>query len=95
MVKILVVDDELMIRELLSLRLVSEGYEVVTASDGEEALQKLQENNGITFYSKICLAGGKPRVPVLMLTARGNLEPLFKDLDVKYRTRSGGDALSG
>ena len=39
--KILVVDDELGIREFFSRELISEGYSVETASDGEEALSKL------------------------------------------------------
>jgi OmpR family response regulator RpaB len=36
--KILVVDDEASIRRILETRLVMIGYDVVTASDGEEAL---------------------------------------------------------
>jgi len=36
--KILIVDDELKIRELLEARLSSEGYEVTQAKDGEEAV---------------------------------------------------------
>jgi OmpR family response regulator RpaB len=37
--KILVVDDEVSIRRILALRLSMVGYDVVTASDGEEALK--------------------------------------------------------
>lgn len=36
--KILVVDDESKIRELLEIRLSAEGYEVISAKDGEEAV---------------------------------------------------------
>ncbi|MGK7929618.1 MAG: response regulator, partial [Spirulina sp.] len=36
--KILVVDDEPAVRRILTTRLTMAGYEVVTASDGEEAL---------------------------------------------------------
>jgi CheY-like chemotaxis protein len=36
--KILVVDDESKIRELLDMRLSSEGYDVIQAKDGEEAV---------------------------------------------------------
>ena len=39
--KILVVDDEKGVRELLKQILTDAGYEVITASDGEEALQTL------------------------------------------------------
>ncbi|MEN9219320.1 MAG: response regulator, partial [Thermostichales cyanobacterium GMQP_bins_62] len=37
--RILVVDDEASIRRILETRLSMIGYEVVTASDGEEALE--------------------------------------------------------
>jgi len=41
--KILVVDDERGIRESLSMILEDDGYVVITAKDGEEALQKIKE----------------------------------------------------
>ena len=40
MSKILVVDDEQNICELLTLYLIKEGYSVETAGDGEEAMKK-------------------------------------------------------
>jgi DNA-binding response OmpR family regulator len=43
MPRVLVVDDEPDAVELLREFLVGKGYEVLTASDGEEALQKLKE----------------------------------------------------
>ena len=39
--RILVVDDEELIRDLLRMVLVDEGYTVVTAADGEEAIVRL------------------------------------------------------
>ncbi|MCA9746991.1 MAG: DNA-binding response regulator, partial [Lactococcus sp.] len=39
MKKILVVDDEKPISDIVKFNLVKEGYEVVTAFDGEEALE--------------------------------------------------------
>jgi len=41
--KILVVDDEKPISEIVKYNLVKEGYEVFTAYDGEEALEKVEE----------------------------------------------------
>ncbi|MFN0159098.1 MAG: response regulator [Bacteroidota bacterium] len=41
--KILVVDDEDALRTVLSSELVSEGYEVGTAGDGDEAINELQK----------------------------------------------------
>lgn len=44
-VTILVVDDELMMRKLMEKILVKDGYKVITAEDGEDALQKLNEQS--------------------------------------------------
>jgi len=41
--KILVVDDEDALRTVLSSELVSEGYEVGTAADGDEAINEIQK----------------------------------------------------
>jgi len=43
--KLLVVDDEKEIVEVLKKRLVQEGYDVVVAYDGEEALVKVKGDN--------------------------------------------------
>jgi len=40
MAKILVVDDESHLIELVQMRLEANGYEVITANDGEEGLEK-------------------------------------------------------
>ena len=45
MKKILVVDDEKPISDIVKFNLEKEGFEVVTAYDGEEALQKVEEDN--------------------------------------------------
>lgn len=45
MKKILVVDDEKPISEIVKFNLTKEGYEVFTAFDGEEALEKVEEVN--------------------------------------------------
>ena len=43
MTKILVVDDEKPISDIIKFNLEKEGYDVYTAYDGEEALQKVEE----------------------------------------------------
>ncbi len=43
--KILVVDDEDALRTVLSGELVSEGYEVRTAADGDEAISNIQKES--------------------------------------------------
>lgn len=82
MFKILVVDDEAKIRELVAKYLKFEGYEVDEAKDGTEAVKKCENNN----YSLIILDVMMPKldgfsalrsikkekdIPVIMLTARG------------------------
>ncbi|TAN44758.1 MAG: response regulator [Nitrospirae bacterium] len=44
--KILLVDDDGFVREMLGMILEAHGYEVVTAEDGTEALSKLAGDNG-------------------------------------------------
>lgn len=43
--KLLIVDDDKDIVEMLEKRLFGEGYETVTAFDGEEALSKVRDHN--------------------------------------------------
>ncbi len=83
--RILVVDDEAHILQVLSLKLRNAGYEVLTAVDGEEAYEcamKQQPDLVITDFQmpymtglELCKAlAGNPAtasIPVLMLTARG------------------------
>ena len=47
--RILIADDEVEIRDLLRLYLEKEGYEVLEAEDGEQALQILKENSDIAM----------------------------------------------
>jgi len=43
MAKILVIDDETQLVEMVQMRLEAAGYEVVTASDGQEGLDKAKK----------------------------------------------------
>ena len=42
--KILIADDEAEIRQLLKLYLENEGYEIIEAEDGDDAILKLRDN---------------------------------------------------
>jgi DNA-binding response OmpR family regulator len=44
-IRILVADDEEALRDLLSEQLTAQGYQTETASDGEDAIQRLQEGS--------------------------------------------------
>lgn len=80
--KILVVDDDGNISELLRLYLDKEGFDVDIASDGKEALRKFNENEPGLVLLDIMLPGmdgwqvcreirKKSEKPVIMITAKG------------------------
>ncbi|WP_118865527.1 response regulator [Haemophilus haemolyticus] len=82
MSKLLLVDDDVELTELLSSLLALEGFDVQTANNGLEALQKLDEShelvlldvmmpklNGLDTLKEIRKVSN---VPVMMLTARGD-----------------------
>lgn len=48
--KILVVDDEKPIADILKFNLEKEGFEIVMAHDGDEAIEKRLKNSQIWFY---------------------------------------------
>ncbi len=48
--RILLADDEASILKVTKLRLEHEGFQVVTAVDGEEALQKAFDNGGFDLF---------------------------------------------
>jgi DNA-binding response OmpR family regulator len=94
--KILIVDDEIDLIQMLGFQFKSHGFDVRTASDGAAGLEVIEEfrpdliildinmprMGGIEFYSKICGPNGKPLYPVLVLTARANIQGLFQDLQI-------------
>jgi two-component system, OmpR family, alkaline phosphatase synthesis response regulator PhoP len=87
---ILVADDESHILHVVSLKLRNAGFRVLTARDGQEALEMAQQNHPdllITDYHMPQLSGlelcqrlkqdaSTSDIPAIMLTARGyHLEP--------------------
>lgn len=93
--KILVVDDDLEIRELLRLLLESDGYSVEEAADGAVALTRLDAHTDLVIldvmmpemsgYSVCSKIRETSNVPVLFLTAKG------MDSDLTTGFSSGGD----
>ena len=87
---VLIVDDEEGIRESLSVILEDEGYRVVSAGSGEEALTILQEQfpdliildvwlpgmDGIQTLQEITAL--KKELPVIMISGHGNIEVAVK-----------------
>jgi len=82
---ILVVDDERVIREGLRRLLSSEGYQVLTAQDGQEALDLLRSENvhAVLCDLKMPVKGAievleeskteYPEVPFIILTGQGTM----------------------
>lgn len=85
--KILVVDDEKPVRELLKLQLVSAGYEVLLAEDAIVAGRLLHQASpdlmivdahmpymsGVEFVSTLITDSSMPWVPVIFITGREEL----------------------
>ena len=83
--KVLIADDEAHIRHVLSMKLANAGYEVVTATDGEEALElclserpdlictdcQMPFMDGLELCRQLQQRDETRAMPVLMLTARG------------------------
>lgn len=61
MKKILLIDDDPDIRQVMSRMLVNEGYEVDTASRKEEAIQKLANGNPSLILLDVLLSGSDGR----------------------------------
>jgi len=84
---ILVVDDEANIRTILRYLLQQEGFEVVTANDGQEALDILEELtpdlvildvmmphvDGLQVLTEMRSRFATNNIPVMLLTAKGDL----------------------
>ena len=83
--KILVVDDEIYIVHILDFSLGMEGYEVVTALDGEQALEKVKSEkpdlivldimmpklDGYEVCKTIKANADTHHIPVILLSAKG------------------------
>jgi DNA-binding response OmpR family regulator len=83
--QVLLVDDELHILRAAEFKLKRQGYEVVCASDGEEAWERIQHHrpdvvvtdcqmprlNGLELLERIRGCEGLADLPVLMVTAKG------------------------
>lgn len=55
--KILIVDDEAYIRRVVELKLKNKGYEVISAANGNEALEKFKSHNPEIVITDIKMPG--------------------------------------
>ena len=85
-ITVLIVDDSITVRELLSLTFTKAGYRVEQARDGQEAWDKLRSGlpcdmvfcdiemprcDGLEFLSRIQKDSSFDQLPIAMLTSRG------------------------
>ncbi len=90
--KILAVDDEKHIVRLVQVNLERQGYEVVTANDGKEALEKVESErpdlvvldvmmpymDGFEVLQNLRRNSSTRDIPVIMLTAKAQDADVFK-----------------
>lgn len=83
--KVLVVDDEIHIVHVVSIKLRNNGYEVISAENGAEAFDlacsekpdiivtdfQMPVMTGLEFVQKLRQSEQTKEIPVIMLTARG------------------------
>ncbi len=94
MTKILVVEDESAIREMISLFLTQQGYDIIEAADYQSAVKKLVEKpqlilldwmlpgrSGIYFIQFLKKHKDTENIPVIMLTARSEEEDCITGLN--------------
>ncbi len=94
--KILIVEDDIQLVDLFSKALNFEGYQTITAHNGEEALKKIQEKetkidlilldiimpkmDGFQVLAKIKNWKRTKNIPVILLTNLGEIEMMEKGL---------------
>ena len=97
MAKILIIDDEKVIAELLKLNFEREDYEVFTAADGIEGLEIIRKiifdliildvlmprMDGFQFYKEMKRLPSTSQIPLLVMTVRGAMRDSFEGLGVE------------
>ena len=91
--KILIVDDDPIIRKLVSSVLINAGYHIATADQGKEGLAQainfqpdliisdvlMPEMDGYEFVTRAQKSLGR-KVPIMLLTSLNSVEQKLKDL---------------
>ncbi len=83
--KILVIEDEELIRKVLEFRLKKEGYEVYLAKDGDEALDLIAQHRFELILVDVML----PYVGGLEITHKVKSDPLTKNTSVIVLSANG------
>jgi two-component system response regulator AtoC len=92
--KILVVDDEPILRDSLEVALGTAGYEVITARTGEEGLERFQQESPDLVLLDHWLPGingdevlhrikeQDPEIPIIIMTAQGSIEMAVNSMKI-------------
>jgi CheY-like chemotaxis protein len=92
MARVLVVDDERDVVELVKFLLERDGHQVIEAYNGREALEKayaelpdliildimMPEMDGYTVNARLTETESTRRIPVIILTAKGQMRDVFE-----------------
>ena len=95
--KILIADDDQGIRETTKTRLEANGYEVIVASDGQEALDLLSKEgadliildilmpgmDGYTFVKGVRGDAALKDIPIIILSGKDRMKDLFEMEGIK------------
>ena len=90
--RILIVDDEEVIRKFLRIHLTKLGYEVTEAEDGEKAIEKIEggkfdliicdvmmpNKNGWEVVKEVKSTPDLSNIPIILLTAKNDDADMFK-----------------
>ncbi len=96
MIKILIIEDDKFLRELISQKLMKEGYDVCEAIDGEEGIKQVQKENpdlilldlilpgidGFEVLSQIKKDPVLAKIPVIILSNLGQKEDIEKGINL-------------
>lgn len=95
--RILIVDDEENVVEVIKARLQSEDFETLTAYDGEEGYDKIKDEKPDLIILDIMMphmtgydllkrlrseTDGTEKIPVVILTAKAQMKEFFSDWDI-------------
>ena len=86
--RVLVVDDSAVIRTLITVNLELEGFEVITAVDGQDALDKIHDVAPDVMTIDVVM----PRLNGLDTVARLRADPRTRDLKIAMVTASAQEA---
>lgn len=94
--KILIIEDDKFLRELIAKKLVKDGYDTVEAIDGEEGVKKVREEkpdlilldlilpgiDGFEVLARIKEDTAVSRIPVIILSNLGQREDVERGLEL-------------